>query len=823
MPRYLAGVFVLLAAGAAESATLRPATIEGCFVEPETPSTVRWKVEGELSGAVQFVVRDYAGQQVAAGQANPVGGVLETPLRLPCGFHDIEFAATKQRFGVVAVPAWKGQAEAFFAIDGALSWLVRDDAVREGLVRVAKRSGIQMIRERLSWGAIQPSADRNDWETPSRFDTLRKTCAKHGVEVLEMAHDGPAWMGRVAVYPDNLVAAAQSWQAIAQHWRPTWGGLEIWNEPDIFFGGNLPADQYVPLAKAIARGMFEKKIDVSLVGGVMAHCNREYLDTAAENGLLDVVDAFSFHTYGRAMEMEDLVQRYRAWLQAQDKSVLAAERQRIPLWLTECGRPWKKGPGRPPAEQDAESALDIIMKGVEARACGITRYFPFVYPYYEENDNNFGMMDKQATPLRSFAAYVQMIRVLAGSRYMGDLKVDDRAVQRARLFVTAKRDALPGGVLAVVYTGRQDPKATVKLGIPVRRLEGIDGRPLKQASDMIPVPDGLAYAWLEDETPGLAGGGATSRISLDTPAMRLYRLKADSTPRKEPSEIVMRYVYDTAVVEPKAEGYRIKAIPAEKVPVNVRVFNLSDASQGVDLAIRLVAEGESSSGGNNHQREIPARSSVDVSWTADVASQIAKHGNVKAVVRAAGLSPGAPKCRLVLRFSGEAGLMPTLGRFAHWARLPIQQPTSWTPNIAGTGKMEMDSTPDAAWRLRVKFSGGDRWVYPFFKLPDGIRPQQRGGLVIRGRCQKPAEVRIFLWEGDTGVGYITPHSVIAADGQWHVSVVRFSDLVVSSANAPDRNGKLDLDQVRRISVGMNTKADENVLELSDLFLVSEAE
>jgi hypothetical protein len=74
--------------------------------------------------------------------------------------------------------------------------------------------------------------------------------------------------------------------------------------------------------------------------------------------------------------------------------------------------------------------------------------------------------------------------------------------------------------------------------------------------------------------------------------------------------------------------------------------------------------------------------------------------------------------------------------------------------------------------------------------------------------------------GDTGVGYLTPHSIIRADHEWHVAVIRFSNLVLSTANRPDPNGRLDLDRVRRISIGMNSGAPDNTLEVSDAYAVS---
>ena len=51
------------------------------------------------------------------------------------------------------------------------------------------------------------------------------------------------------------------------------------------------------------------------------------------------------------------------------------------------------------------------MKAIEARACGVARYFAFVYPYYEEHASNFGMMDRRGVPMRSMAAYANAARV----------------------------------------------------------------------------------------------------------------------------------------------------------------------------------------------------------------------------------------------------------------------------------------------------------------------------------------------------------------------------------------------------------------------------
>jgi hypothetical protein len=159
-------------------------------------------------------------------------------------------------------------------------------------------------------------------------------------------------------------------------------------------------------------------------------------------------------------------------------------------------------------------ALYIPMKAVEAKAFGVARYFPFVYPYYEEENNNFAMMGKEVTPLRSMAGYVQCVSALSNRHYIGKLKANIKGIQATRIF-----DGDDGKSVIILYTGKISPKAVAKLPILADRAEGMDGRrldlrPLEviyadgvdmktgkafsetTASEELPVPDGLSYVWL---------------------------------------------------------------------------------------------------------------------------------------------------------------------------------------------------------------------------------------------------------------------------------------------------------------------------------------
>jgi hypothetical protein len=793
---------LLVSCAAAHHASGSPVTdnADRYFVTPGT-ATVTWPTTSSTSNEpVAYTLRDFHGRAVSTGHATVRADKTATAtLSVGPGYYEIELADGGRRIGVVALPQFTGRMDPFFAIDSALSWLVRADATREGLIRVLRRTGIAMSRERLSWEQIHPAADRWDWDTGRHYDLVRQTYGRQGVEVLEMFHSAPVWAGRVGKYPDDLVATARAWPQIARHWRPTWGALEIWNEPEISFGGLLPGDQYVAIVKAVAYGLAQARIEVPLVGGVFAHGPRPFLDNVAANGLLECVDTVSFHTYDRAASMERIVGKYREWLAAHG-------RPSAPLWITECGRPWRRGPGRPPADQDAVSALDITMKAVEARACGIARHFPFVYPYYEERENNFGMMDRQAAPLRSMAAYAQAVRVLSGKRYLGDLRTEDASIQRARVFGDAQ------GRLCVLYTGRVELAAKARLPASVLRAEGIDGRPLEIAhgSPVVPIPDGLTYVWLARD-PG-------EHLQSDTPAMRWTKVaQAAVAPRATPSPIVLRHQFDAKRLSPTPAGYHVPPERAGKVPLAVRAFNLGAEARELSLQIKFASKDVKLLDAATRQLRVPATGSADVTWLADLSRAFAADNRLRVTVRAGGRRAAE---QLSFDLIGEAPFAQVLDRYRRRVALDTADSARWHPSIARGGRITLTHSPAGECRLEAHFGQGDRWVYPRFDLPDKLDLTRWSALVFRARCQHPATVRVFLWEGG-GVGYLTPVSVVPADGRWHAAVVRFADLESSSANAPDANGRLDLKEVRRISIGMNSQAAENSLEFADVHLVDE--
>ena len=175
----------------------------------------------------------------------------------------------------------------------------------------------------------------------------------------------------------------------------------------------------------------------------------------------------------------------------------------------------------------------------------------------------------------------------------------------------------------------------MKFDLPVRRIEGIDGRALSFARDgPLPVGDGLVYVWLDRSS-------LANRLDTDTTAMRLRSFSLRDPPTPKPaSPIVLRYQFDPAVVKPISEGYRLKPKMPDKLPVTIRVFNLSDTGHRVTLTVSFSHDLPRGPEAATVERTVPPEGFTDVTWTFDLTGVFAQHDSLTVTVTAAGNTVG---------------------------------------------------------------------------------------------------------------------------------------------------------------------------------------
>ena len=773
-----------------------------CFVDPGVPATLRWHAAARGPDArVPYVIRDYAGVQVGAGAAALADdGSVDLQHSFARGYSEVVFPSAHQAFGVVALEAHQGPPDPFFGIDAGLSWLETDPARRDGLVRILARCGIAIARERLGLGAVNPTPAHYAWnEAPRAFATLRDLYARHGVQVLEMLGSGGNHheLIRDAWFPTNLPALAQTSADVARHWQAGWGGVEVENEPDL---KTIPAEQYACIAKADSYALAQSGCAAPLVSGVFATTPPgPYFDTCAANGLLLDSDAISFHTYDRAPAVEQMVTRYRAWL-------AGAGAANLPLWHSESGWPWVKGPDRAPRAQDADSALEIAAKAVESRACGVASYFPFVYTHYEEGPKSFGMMGREATPLRSMAAYAMAAHALSGLRYLGDLPGVGAPVRLARVF--------GGGAdqvrVVVLYAGVPDQAAVAHLPVPALRAAGADGREVPLADGAVSLADGMAYVWLD-------AAAAAAQVTTETTAARLCALAQQPLARPRlASPLVLQFLAQDTPARASARRYLLSAVTAHALPLRVRIQNLSRQAITVHPALTLP-------GGRPMAADavtVPALGLVAVGWTVDAAAALDIAETRLATVTAT-TDGGIPASPLAIPLVVEGGLEQHLARHSHQRILPFTDLRQWQAQCAGHGTSRF-AVDAGMWRLSDRFSGADgNWDYPIFTLSQAIDPATENAFLIRARILHPAGPAAIIANPNRPDSFWCP-DLFPADGAWHVVYVPFAEMKPGPGGPGMQNTRLDPGSWKSLAIGMGSQVEVNALEVSHFLVVGDA-
>lgn len=436
------------------------------------------------------------------------------------GFYEISLPELGWRGGVIAAADYTGKPDRYFAMDAAFSIfsVYNNQLTFESAVTFLKRIGISAVRDRLTWGTLEREPGKFNWGLAAgNGETIRDYCQSAGLEFLDVCHDAPAWTGAESAnkniptspYPANLQKTVESWQTIGKKWSDKQSKLEVWNEPEIGFGNQLPGDQVIAVHRAVAFAFQQAGIKTQLVGGVFTGFFRdpEIITPYIANGLLEMSDALSFHDYQTPLQFEKMITDFRTLV----------NNESIPFIISECGKSWPRGGDRAPVEADRISGAWIAAKAIEGKACGVSQFYTFIYYFYNENQNNFGMMDRNFTPMRSMAAYANAIRELSHFEYVGDITVN--GADRARVFARDNK------VVITLYSDRNNTIAELPLGLRPENITGIDGRALPLPDgNKIPISDQLIYIHT-------SRSAVQNFLNQKTTAMQLYQIARNNQPR----------------------------------------------------------------------------------------------------------------------------------------------------------------------------------------------------------------------------------------------------------------------------------------------------
>jgi len=819
--------------------SLVPNDITEFLITSDVPATVTFRSDAAITAPVTFNLYDTRGTRISELTGTPHdNNFITVSLTLAPGFYELEPASTETRYGIISQPWYigdqtqnvktdsvvipssplpdsltnvkkespdhrgsqnkTGTRDPFFCLDGALSWLVPEPAIQEKLIVNARRIGVCQIRDRIGWESFEPE--------PGRFllddnpgDTLRKWCLENEIGVLDLFHITPSWGKKVERYPEDLIKLADTGRNFYQHWNRYWSSFEVWNEPDIFFGGDLPADQYVPLLKTLNYEIGQMSRTFPIVGGVIALYQPQWMKTAARSGILDRCDVFSFHTYCFASDMETICRKFQSWLTQNGHP-------NKPVWVTECGRPWP-GQNRPAPEADLTSAVDVIMKGIETRCCGFNAYFPYIYPF----ENNFSLTDSNYVPLRPLAAYAQMIRLLSHAEPIGDLPNLPANTERGRIFLTQDQKKL-----LVLYASSPKAGRTVTLPFIPSGIEGITGEILTVESDgqfstTVDFSDGFLYVHVPDEIPLHPEKESTvwqiRKARMSSPS---GNVGVDKT-----SPVVLRYDFDKSQVAPFSGGYRITNPGLESITISLTAFNLSQRE--ITTPVIWNTKRPDSVLDCPQTLTIPAQGRIGFTVTLSTRE-------------ITDLTPFTFQFdqpdRLFLRFTREIPADELNELKAEKLALPISENKHWQKTESGEETLLFftndEKSPDCQWGFHTEFTNGDHRAYPMFSITPELfspgRASDYAGILLRVRGTTPGgngQIGFLTWR-DTGIPYYhSPAGIARPDGQWHLLYIPFDQLSPVD-NMPNT---FDANQITALSVGGDTPDNSMTVEIGDFYLV----
>ncbi len=427
----LLAVFALGFAGGAETAVAVTAKAPGsAFLQGEA---LEFRVN--TPAPVQWTLRNWKDEVIRQGES--VRQLLLAPLAN--GYYMLELAGFEgvRSFAVVPDPGKRARnPDQFFAMDSAQSWLARPDGNNarapgnpyETVSEVARRSGVQMVRERLSWPETETAPGTFDWK---QYKTNADLLSERGIDVLGMYHHTPEWMGGgIRRLPPDLLAVYRYAQTVAETFKGRMTAWEFWNEPDHGFSTEAAWD-YAACLKAASLGFKAANPEIRVaIGGYAITPLLPYADAVMKSGAKEYFDIFNVHTYRSIGEFPDVLKNVRDHMK---RNQIAD----YPVWVTENGSNME-GSGRIDSflpglkahspEQEMIVAEYIPKMMITMQSLGVDRDFFFVLPPYSELGGNkdWGLMRRDYTVKPGYAAFATLVDQLGSAKPEGEVKLGDK-------------------------------------------------------------------------------------------------------------------------------------------------------------------------------------------------------------------------------------------------------------------------------------------------------------------------------------------------------------------------------------------------------------
>lgn len=428
-----AAIFLLApAAEAADGGTVTAAAPGAAFLQGEE---LRFSLDAGAAENGRWILRNWQDEIIREENFSGTGFTLPA---LPNGYYKLEVAGIPgcRSFAVVPDPEKREKnPDLFFAVDSAQSWLAapqKENPFRPAdafaiVSEVARRAGIQMVRERLRWSDVEPEPGKFDWK---QYRLNADLLSERGIRISGVYHDAPSWTrSNTPRLPSDLMANYRFARKLAREFRGKMTVWEFWNEPDIGFAPEGAWD-YAAALKSAYLGFKAGDPELTVAPGGYARTPLlNYNHVVLLNGAGDYADIFNMHTYAVIRDFPAVLQDIRNHLKRHNLT-------HLPIWFTENGSNMEgaareesgiKGVRKHSPAQELLVAEYIAKMMITMQFLGVERDFFFVLPPYNERagKKDWGMLRHDFTVKPGYAVLATLIDRLGNAEPEGEIRLGD--------------------------------------------------------------------------------------------------------------------------------------------------------------------------------------------------------------------------------------------------------------------------------------------------------------------------------------------------------------------------------------------------------------
>jgi hypothetical protein len=391
---------------------------------------------------VKWILTDWQGKELRSGDWPEDGKGKLNLAALPNGYYMLKLKSSNVKFNgfrsFAVTPDPKTRLrnpDTYFALDSAQSWIAAANPEnprhpQDGFAtvsEVARRAGLEIVRDRLRWKTCEPSQGKYSW---GAYMTNAEELNKRGVKISSTYHDAPSWAKNgTGLLPTDLLATYNFAKKLSETFKGKMNDWEFWNEQDIHFSTE-PAWDYASAMKAAYLGFKAGDPEIPVALGAIGRTDLiNYCNVMMDNGLSDYIDIFNIHTYAPLKDYPKLLDGIHAYL----KRYGIADR---PIWFTENGSR-AEGPARINSymngikahswEQELLVAEFLPKAMIYLQNMGVDRDFFFLLTPFNENNGtkDWGLLRRDFTVKPGYAAFSNLMNELGSAKLEGSIDLGE--------------------------------------------------------------------------------------------------------------------------------------------------------------------------------------------------------------------------------------------------------------------------------------------------------------------------------------------------------------------------------------------------------------